>query len=150
MKCPKCRKEIPFEATRHQECGWNVERNGAVDEGKALICERCGLHPARIRRPVEGKDLNVCVPCDVELVQASCVDVTDQLPPPAERTHTRAASMAIYHRPDPIEHWNKVLATPRLPEISYRTATVALERLGRFREPGQDDEEVRTRPAPRA
>lgn len=24
VKCPKCRKPIPFEATTHAECGWNV------------------------------------------------------------------------------------------------------------------------------
>ncbi len=24
MSCPKCRRQIPFEATTHAECGWNV------------------------------------------------------------------------------------------------------------------------------
>src|SRR5690242_5909347 len=115
MRCPKCRKEIPFEATNHQSCGWSVASRNP-DEDMGLFCERCGNAAAKLCRWAEGRGMNLCVACDVALIQSEAPDVSAQLPPPEKRTARRAAALALAHLPDPVEHWRAVLRTPGLPE----------------------------------
>lgn len=46
------------------------------------------------------------------------------------------------YRLDAITHWQRVLMTPGLPQLSYDMAKAGLEKLGGkpAREPGSDDE----------
>lgn len=64
--------------------------------------------------------------------------------------HTPHGSEVVRHirstlardKATPIEHWEKVLSTPGLPDVSYeyaRAAMTKLERRTRARVPGEDD-----------
>ena len=56
MRCPKCRKEIAFEAVRHEACGWRASSVVAAEaEAKRVEVERVteeqrGVHMAKIRK----------------------------------------------------------------------------------------------------
>lgn len=50
-------------------------------------------------------------------------------------------------KPDPRTHWDRVMATPGLPAISYRYAQAVIGKRNVIeREPGQDDEELAEAP----
>lgn len=159
MKCPKCSKAIGFEATSHPACGWNVANGDASTQKPAqglALCEwneygeRCPhrgiLSPGTAGRPwycrehfyklrgypdeVRGNQLPEG-PKSLSRVQAEADDFCE-----SQRLYTVADKMAYvrekmagFGKVSPIEHWQKVLATPNLPELSYRMARDALKKL---------------------
>lgn len=156
-KCPKCRKPIPFDATIHDACGWNVLPDDHETTKGAALCEwneygehcqqRGILSPGTAGRPwycrehfyklrgypdeVRGNQLPEG-PKSLSRVQAEADDFCE-----SQRLYTVADKMAYvrekmagFGKVSPIEHWQKVLATPNLPELSYRMARDALKKLG--------------------
>ena len=57
--------------------------------------------------------------------------------------HLPKITVNIMARVDPIQHWQRVLRTVGLPQISYDSALGGLQKLGAVRErvPGEDDDQ---------
>src|SRR5580765_5660524 len=154
-KCPKCRLPIPFENTTHDACGWNVAGPDRKPEKTYALCEwneygepcqhrgilspgtaggpwYCREHFYKLRGypdKVRGNEM-YDGPKSLSRIQAEADDFCE-----TERLYTVEDKMAYvrekmsgFGKVSPIEHWNRVLATPNLPELSYTMARQALKK----------------------
>lgn len=131
MKCPKCSKAIRFEATNHPACGWNVA-NADSNAHKTPCAHTDCTEPAILSRKLSTGWANLCKRHDIFHAQLEANEFCERegLYTPAEKAAYRKQKMAEFGKINPTEHWNRVLATPNLPELSYRMASGALKKLG--------------------
>lgn len=128
ISCPKCRRKIPFDATTHSACGWNV-----TDTAHKTPCAHTDCtEPAILSRRLPTGWANLCKRHDLLHTQLEANEFFERegLYTPAEKNAYRKEKMAQFGKINPTEHWQRVLATPNLPELSYRMARSALKKLG--------------------
>ena len=126
--CPKCSRAIPFEATTHKACGWNADSSVQKKPCAHTDC----TEPAILSRKLSTGWANLCKKHDLFHVQLEANEFCERqgLYTIDQKRAWIKEKMAQFGKVNPIDHWNKVLATPNLPELSYRMARGALRKLG--------------------